>query len=159
MFKHSRGSDRDTMGIFLAPTSIAEVLNGAMGIGGMPPPTTRSSQFAALSDTTVEAVQRVLQHLSECEEQVVRLRYGIGTRLHSVDEVSDRLGLVPVQVSRIEVRAFRKLREASVVGDGLERPAPQSDPFHSDNRHPTPPVDPRRRPDDPERDANPWDEV
>jgi len=159
MLKHSRGSEQDALGIFLTASSITELLDGALGGGSIAPLATQPTGFVSLPPATVDAVQRVLRNLSEREQQVVRMRYGIGTRLHSVDETSARLGMIPVQIARIEVRAFRKLREASIVGDGLEPLVPQPDPCHGDNRRPTAPADPRRLPEDPEREANPWDEV
>lgn len=162
MLKHSRDREQDIMGILLTSGTVPPltgVLGGCLGGEAMGSLATDQSAFGGLPFATVDAVQRVLRHLSEREQQVVCMRYGIGTRLHSVDEISDQLGVMPVQIARIEVRAFRKLREVSVVGDLLERPAPRPDPFRGDNRRPTPPADPRRLPEDPEREANPWDEV
>jgi len=161
MLKHSRGSAQDTIGMLLAPTGMSpiQMLGSALGAVSTGPVATNQSGFTGLPIGTTHAVQRVLQFLSQREEQVVRMRYGIGTRLHSVDEISDQLGMMPMQIARIEVRAFRKLREVTVVGDLLERPTSRPEPFRGDNRGPTPPRDPRRLPDDPEREANPWDEV
>jgi len=159
MLKHSRSIGSDTVGFYLTSSSLTDLLKGRMYGERTEPLSAPQLDRSPLPRATADAVQRVLQHLSEREEQIVRMRYGIGAPVLSVDEISDRLGVVPVQITRLEVRAFRKLREASVVGDVFEHPAPQPDPFRGDNQRPLDPADPRRLPEDPEREANPWDEV
>ena len=83
------------------------------------------------------------------------MRYGIGMRRYSVDEISERLGVMPRKVERIELRAFRKLREASVTEEILEKPAP--DPLHGGGYRPPLPAEAPQLPEGAE--VNPWDEV
>jgi DNA-binding CsgD family transcriptional regulator len=108
---------------------------------------------------TVSAVQGMLQQLSRREAQIVRLRYGIGTRAHAAHEISERLGLMPHQVERLERRAFRKLRDATVTEDIIEGPATRRDPSPSDDCNPPIPPTPYPLPVDSDPVKNPWDEV
>jgi RNA polymerase sigma factor (sigma-70 family) len=55
-----------------------------------------------------------LGNLSAREEEVVRLRFGIGHRMHDRKEVALCVGLTRSGVRQIENRALRKLRSAAV---------------------------------------------
>ena len=107
---------------------------GNCAAGGVAAHGSAESEFTALSRPTVDAVQGILQGLSQREEQIVRMRYGIGTQVRSAHEISEQLGVMPHQIERIELRVFRKLRESSMAG------AP-------------------RRPVDADCEVNPWDEA
>lgn len=99
----------------------------------------------------------MLRFLSKREELVVRMRFGIGTRLHSTAEISQRLGITPLQVKRIQLRAFGKLRETRVLVDTPDGAVPRSE--RSGDRPPWWTEERRRLRDDIGREANPWDEV
>jgi len=60
------------------------------------------------------AVDHVLRNLTAREAEVLRLRFGIGERVHSLQEVSVRLGIPPARILQIESRLFRKIRMTSV---------------------------------------------
>ena len=58
-------------------------------------------------------VEEDLTKLSEQEEQVLRLLFGIGEALHSREEVGRRLGVSAAGLRQVERRAFRNLRQSS----------------------------------------------
>jgi RNA polymerase primary sigma factor len=63
-----------------------------------------------------EAVHRALRNLSEQEEQVIRLRYGInGDEPTPLREAGRQLGLSPERVRRIEHQALERLATAREV--------------------------------------------
>jgi DNA-binding CsgD family transcriptional regulator len=108
---------------------------------------------------TVSAVQGLLHGLSQREEQVVCLHYGIGTRAHSPREICLRLGVMPHQVERLERRAFRKLRDTVLAEEVFEGSPPLHAPSGgADHPSPSPPTPPP-----PSLDSDPvpnvWDEV
>jgi RNA polymerase sigma factor (sigma-70 family) len=84
--------------------------------------TQRANSFATLGTTIppVEAVvcanlrdhtKRVLATLSPREEQVLRLRFGIGERSdHTLEEVGARFNVTRERIRQIESKALRKLR-------------------------------------------------
>lgn len=61
-------------------------------------------------------VEKDLTKLSEQEEQVVRLLFGIGEVAHSREEVGRRLGMSKGWLRQIERRAFRNLRQVALGG-------------------------------------------
>lgn len=61
-------------------------------------------------------VDRTLGKLSHDEEQVLRMRFGIGERTHNLGEIGERYGLSRGWVRQIETRALRHLR-ADALGD------------------------------------------
>jgi DNA-binding CsgD family transcriptional regulator len=161
MLKHGRGSSEDTKKTaftLLSMQQVTQVLAGGRG-GTILTLATHESRATGLHPPTVPAVQGVLQQLSQQEEQIVRLRYGIGEHVHSIDEISRRLGIMPRQVEHIELRAFRRLREASVVPERSDRPATPPAPCGRGGHPPLPPSEPQPSPDDFDCEANPWDEV
>jgi RNA polymerase primary sigma factor len=68
-----------------------------------------------------EAVHRALENLSEQEQQVIRLRYGInGDSPTPLREAGKRLGLSPERVRRIEHKALERLactREVAALAE------------------------------------------
>jgi RNA polymerase primary sigma factor len=70
-----------------------------------------------------EAVHRALDNLSEQEQQVIRLRYGInGDEPTPLREAGRRLGLSPERVRRIEHKALERLATTREVA-GLQEAA------------------------------------
>jgi len=66
-------------------------------------------------------VEDDLTKLSEQEEQVLRLLFGIGEVLHSREEVGRRLGMSRSWLRQIERRALRNLRQGAVGRDGASQ--------------------------------------
>ena len=156
MLKHGRGTEpygREAVLALSSMTLAADALGGCLDRGPMLP---LATDGGVLRPWAVRAVHGVLQQLSQREAQVVRMRYGIGTRMHSVAEIGERLGVMPSQVERIELRAFRKLRDTSVAPELHEGPVIPQDPRRG-GRQPALPGEPPQSPDEPM--TNPWDEV
>ena len=58
-----------------------------------------------------EEVQELLGSLTEREQQVIRLRYGLGEeRPQTLEEIGSMLGVTRERVRQIEARAMEKLR-------------------------------------------------
>lgn len=66
---------------------------------------------AATSIALREELTKLLDTLTDREQEVIRLRYGLsGGRAHSIDEVSDVLEISRERVRQIEAHAIRKLQ-------------------------------------------------
>jgi RNA polymerase primary sigma factor len=58
-----------------------------------------------------DEMDRVLQHLMPREEQVIRMRFGVGDgREHTLEEVGQRFSVTRERIRQIECKALRKLR-------------------------------------------------
>ena len=58
-----------------------------------------------------EQTGKALMTLPPLEEQIVRLRFGIGQKVdRTVDEVGESFGLTRERIRQIEAKALRKLR-------------------------------------------------
>jgi RNA polymerase primary sigma factor len=58
-----------------------------------------------------EDISKILGNLSEREQHVLRLRYGLaGSSAHTLAQVADQLGVTRERVRQIQNRALRKLR-------------------------------------------------
>jgi len=65
---------------------------------------------AALSEATLE----VLGQLTEREQKVLRMRFGIGMNTdHTLEEVGKQFGVTRERIRQIEAKALRKLRHPS----------------------------------------------
>jgi len=61
-----------------------------------------------------DQTRKVLATLTPREEQVLRLRFGIGERTdHTLEEVGTRFGVTRERIRQIEAKALRKLRHPS----------------------------------------------
>ena len=76
-----------------------------------------------------EAVEQVLGELSEREQEIVRMRFGLdGCQPHTLKEIGNELGLTRERVRQIESKAVRKLqqpfraRSLHSFLDGVEEP-------------------------------------
>ncbi len=59
-------------------------------------------------------VENALRQLEPTEADILRFRFGIGERMHDLDEVGMRLGVPRARLRRLESRALRKLRAATL---------------------------------------------
>jgi len=67
-----------------------------------------------LNPDLVEGARQALATLTRREQEILRLRFGIGELGdHTVAEVGERLALPGVRIRQIEVNALRKLRHPS----------------------------------------------
>lgn len=78
----------------------------------------------AASDEFCDGLQECLKFLPERQAEILRLRYGIGEREHTLQEVADHLGITRERVRQIQVKAEEKLeRRVAAMGFG-ERAEP-----------------------------------
>ncbi len=61
-------------------------------------------------DSYMQEVETLLQKLTPREEQILRMRFGIGTTPHQAADVGRGLGLSAATVTRIQGRALHRLR-------------------------------------------------
>ena len=62
-----------------------------------------------------DAVTKVLSLLTEREERVLRLRFGINTKEHTLEEVGVMLNVTRDRIRQIECKALRKLSHPTRV--------------------------------------------
>jgi RNA polymerase primary sigma factor len=73
----------------------------------------RTPEESAIETDTAREVARALEQLSDREQQVLRLRYGLGNaREHTLEEIGQHLSVTRERVRQIENRAIEKLRSA-----------------------------------------------
>ena len=69
---------------------------------------------AAVEAAMAPAVEAAMAGLDARDQEVLRLRFGLGTNVPlTLDEAAARLGLSRERIRQIEVRALRRLREAT----------------------------------------------
>jgi RNA polymerase primary sigma factor len=69
---------------------------------------------SVISTNLVEQTQRVLATLSQREEKVLRMRFGIGEKYdHTLEEVGQDFDVTRERIRQIEAKALRKLRHPS----------------------------------------------
>jgi RNA polymerase primary sigma factor len=73
-----------------------------------------SPQDAILYSNLAEGTRRVLATLAPREEQVLKMRFGIGERSnHTLEEVGQDFAVTRERIRQIEAKALRKLRHPS----------------------------------------------
>jgi RNA polymerase primary sigma factor len=73
-----------------------------------------SPSEAVISSNLKEQVRKVLETLSEREEKVLRMRFGIGTgHEHTLEEVGEHFNVTRERIRQIEAKALRKIRHPS----------------------------------------------
>ena len=73
-----------------------------------------SPQEAILSNNLSENTRKVLSTLSPREEQVLKMRFGIGESVnHTLEEVGQGFDVTRERIRQIEAKALRKLRHPS----------------------------------------------
>ena len=73
-----------------------------------------SPSEAVITVNLKEQVQKVLETLSEREEKVLRMRFGIGTgHEHTLEEVGEHFHVTRERIRQIEAKALRKIRHPS----------------------------------------------
>ena len=91
------GDDEDSqLGDFVEDDNAENPLDAAVG--------------AALAEATLE----VLENLTDREQKVLRMRFGIGMNTdHTLEEVGKQFGGTRERIRQIEAKALRKLRHPS----------------------------------------------
>ena len=64
-------------------------------------------------DEIKEKISLVLSTLTEREERVLRMRFGINTKEHTLDEIGQLFSVTGNRISMIEAKALRKLKHKS----------------------------------------------
>ena len=64
-------------------------------------------------DEIKEKISLVLSTLTEREERILRMRFGINTKEHTLDEIGQVFSVTGNRISMIEARALRKLKHKS----------------------------------------------
>jgi RNA polymerase primary sigma factor len=73
-----------------------------------------SPQDAIVNHSLAENTRRVLATLSQREEQVLKMRFGIGEKAnHTLEEVGQDFEVTRERIRQIEAKALRKLRHPS----------------------------------------------
>lgn len=75
-----------------------------------------SSPYQSLEETTaLEDIEEALNHLSEREREIVRLRYGLKDgKAYTLEELGHMLGVTRERVRQLEMKALRVLRHPMV---------------------------------------------
>jgi RNA polymerase primary sigma factor len=73
-----------------------------------------SPQDAAIRSSMASQIKRVLSTLSKREEQILRMRFGIGEKHdHTLEEVGQDFNVTRERIRQIEVKALKKLKHYS----------------------------------------------
>src|SRR5210317_1316766 len=64
-------------------------------------------------DEIKEKISQVLSTLTEREERILRMRFGINTKEHTLDEIGQVFSVTGNRIRMIEARALRKLKHKS----------------------------------------------
>ena len=64
-------------------------------------------------DEIKEKISLVLSTLTEREERILRMRFGINTKEHTLDEIGQKLSVSGDRIRCIEAKALRKLKHKS----------------------------------------------
>ncbi len=68
----------------------------------------------AIKEALAEATHEVLEELTDREQKVLRMRFGIGMNTdHTLEEVGKQFGVTRERIRQIEAKALRKLRHPS----------------------------------------------
>lgn len=99
------------------PISLDMEVNSEDGttIGEYIEDTTSEDPFVRLSLSSLrEHIQRVLDSLDQKEKKTVIMRFGLDDgRIKTLNEIGEKLGLTNERVRQIEIKALRKLKQAS----------------------------------------------
>ena len=84
---------------------------------------------AVMSIRLREQTRQALAGLTPREEQVLRLRFGLGEKTdYTLEEVGQRFAVTRERIRQIEAKALRKLRRPTRPLAGLRRPNPSEEP-------------------------------
>ena len=95
--------------------------NQPLALESIPDPTAGSPFASASQREHAERIDSTLKRLRPRQEQVMRLRFGIGrSRSHTLAEIGRRLKLSRERIRQIEAEALRMLRTSEVKAELLE---------------------------------------
>jgi hypothetical protein len=103
-------------------TSSVEVsMEELKGIPGLLGP---SPDVALIRAEVDDALYAALNNLNERQQDILRLRFGLDGRAHTLEEVAEKHGVRKERVRQLEARALRLLRDsghARMLRDGLKQ--------------------------------------
>lgn len=106
---------RDILSYFQTPVSLETPIGegGEDSIQDMVEDKTETTPEEAMNILAQkEEVKELLETLNGREQEVIRLRYGLGDgKTHTLEEIGGRLGITRERVRQIEARAMEKLRK------------------------------------------------
>ena len=106
---------RDILSYFQTPVSLETPIGegGEDSIQDMVEDKTETTPEEAMNILVQkEEVKELLETLNGREQEVIRLRYGLGDgKTHTLEEIGGRLGITRERVRQIEARAMEKLRK------------------------------------------------
>ena len=93
---------------------IGKCINCGVGINQLPAPETISEKKKEEID---KSIYKALKTLTEREQEVLRLRFGIGFDCeHTLDVVAEKIGVTRERIRQVEAKALRKLRHPERSG-------------------------------------------
>jgi RNA polymerase primary sigma factor len=116
--------------ISLAHRRHTRFLTGAEGVL-QTTPDERINQQAEEADQTQRRAQiaRIMAHLDDREQQIIRFRYGLGNSCEpmTLKEVGNGIGVTKERIRQLQTRALANLRQAAEA-EGLDVPEDRLDP-------------------------------
>jgi RNA polymerase sigma factor (sigma-70 family) len=100
-------------------TNFEEIIS-ATPYGGLGQYTVGASNPICLSDSPADSEEwsliiRAMQNLPQRERRIVEMRYGLGCKEHTLEEIGRKLGISRERARQIEARAMSNIRQACGV--------------------------------------------
>ena len=73
----------------------------------------KSPEEEAISSELTRKVTTILSYLTAREERILRMRFGIGVKSHTLEEIGNVFNIKREPIRQIEAKALRKMRHPS----------------------------------------------